>query len=308
MNRCPISYEECGDKKYSLKGLKLLSPKLTDLMDLEFTQEELLKESASRATKLSIQGIQPKLSAKLNIENSKFEIVDRNGTYILKPQNYLYPELPQNEDLTMRLAQAIGIDVPIHGMVYSKDRHLTYFIKRFDRYSKNKKRAVEDFAQLAGRSRETKYDYSMEKIVALIEKNCTFPAIEKVKLFKLSLFSYLIGNEDMHLKNFSLINIDDKYELTPAYDLLNSTIALTNPQEEFALPLKGKKRKLTNKDLIEYWGKERLGLSTKIIANVLEQIEGAYNTWDHLIETSFLSTSMKEKYRDLLVKRRKILN
>lgn len=307
MNRCPISYELCGNNNFSKSGLKLLSTKLTDLNSLEYSQEELLRESAARAVKLSIQGVQPKLSAKLNIAENKFEIVDRYGTYILKPQNYLYPELPQNEDLTMRLAQVIGIEVPIHGMVYSKDNKLVYFIKRFDRFSKSNKLAVEDFAQLAGRSRETKYDYSMEKIVVLINKYCTFPAIEKVKLFKMSVFNYLVGNEDMHLKNYSIINREDKNELTPAYDLLNSTIALTNPQEELALSLNGKKRNLTKKDLVDYWGKERLGLQDKIITSVLDQIETGYNQWDELIELSFLSPSMKEKYRDLLERRKLIL-
>jgi serine/threonine-protein kinase HipA len=307
MNRCPITYELCGERKYSLEGLKSLSPKLMDLNDLEFTQEELIRESAARAIKLSIQGVQPKLSAQLNISLNKFEIVDRYGTYILKPQNLLYPELPQNEDLTMRLAEIIDIEIPFHGMVYSKEGALTYFIKRFDRYGKHKKLSVEDFAQLAGKSRDTKYDYSMEKLAALVDKYCTFPSIEKVKLFRLSIFNYLVGNEDMHLKNYSIITHDDKIELSPAYDLLNTSIALTNPEEEFALPLNGKKSKLNKTDLIDYWGRQRLKLSEKSIGNILDLVNASYERWNNLIEISFLSPAMKEKYYQLLETRKSVL-
>ena len=308
MNRCPITYELCGDQKYSVNGLKLLSPNLKKLNDLELTQEELLQESAARATKLSIQGVQPKLSARLSIAERKFEIVNKFGTYIFKPQNPSYPELPENEDLTMRMGKVIGIEIPLHGMVYSKEVSLTYFIKRFDRFGKTKKRAVEDFAQLAGKSRDTKYDYSMEKIAVLIDKYCTFPVLEKVKLFRLTLFNYLIGNEDMHLKNYSIITRDDKVELSPAYDLLNSTIALKNPQEEIALPVNGKKNNLTKKDLVEYWGMQRLGLSEKSIRGVYDQVVGSFREWNDLIEISFLSAAMKQKYFDLLKNRMNILN
>lgn len=308
MNRCPITYELCGDQKCSTNGLKLLSPNLKRLNDLEFTQEELLHESAARAVKLSIQGVQPKLSAKLNIAESKFEIVDIFGTYILKPQNPSFPELPENEDLTMRMGEIAGIEIPLHGLVYSKEGSLTYFIKRFDRYGKTAKRTVEDFAQLAGKSRDTKYEYSMEKIVGLIDSYCTFPVLEKIKLFRLTLFNYLIGNEDMHLKNYSIITRDDKIELSPAYDLLNTSIAIRNPQEEIALPLNGKKSNFTKKDLIEYWGKEKLALSEKSIDGVYNHITASYKKWDELIEISFLSAGMKQKYSELLNKRKEILS
>lgn len=300
MNRCPLTYELCENEKYSKKGLKLLSPNLKTLSDLEFTQEELLIESAARATKLSIQGVQPKLSAKLNISKGNFELVNRYGTYILKPQNPSFPQLPENEDLTMKMGEVAGIEIPLHGMVFSKDGALTYFIKRFDRFGKKKKLAVEDFAQLAGKSRDTKYEYSMEKIVLLLDNFCTFPLLEKIKLFRLTLFNYLTGNEDMHLKNFTLITRDEKVELSPAYDLLNSTIALRNPQVEFALPLRGKKSKLRRKDLIDYWGKDRLQLSDKSIQGVIDQIYSAYDKWDELIRNSFLSAEMMQKYLDLL--------
>lgn len=307
MNICPITYQPCGDKKYSDKGLKLLSRNLTQLNDLPLTQEEQLREAAIRADKMSIQGVQPKLSAKLNVKDEVFNIVDRGGEYILKPQNNFYPELPENESLTMKLAELIGIEVPLSGMVFSSDGKFTYFIKRFDRYGRNKKLSVEDFAQLAGKSRETKYDYSMEKLVTLIDTFCTFPAIEKVKLFRLTIFNFLIGNEDMHLKNFSLITRDNKVELSPAYDLLNTTIVVPRTQEEIALPIAGKKRNLSAKILIDYFAKERMKLNNIIISQVINKIIAELSNWEELISLSFLSDDMKEKYLEILGKRRSII-
>lgn len=307
MNRCLITYEPCGENQYSKKGLNLLSPVLKKLDFLNLSAEELRNEAMLRASKMSIQGIQPKVSAVLNIKDGRFDLVDKNGRYILKPQHHIFPELPQNEDLTMHLASVIGIDVPLHGLVYSRDNSLTYFIKRFDRKGQKDKIQVEDFAQLAGMSRDTKYNYTMEKLVKLLDNFCTFPAIEKAKLFKRIIFNYLIGNEDMHLKNFSVIVQDGKVELAPAYDFLNSSIVLKGDIDEIALPLKGKKSNLNADLLINYFGKERCGLTDKVIYKNLDGIKANLNHWFDLIDNSFLSSEMKEKYRLLLQKRLKVL-
>jgi serine/threonine-protein kinase HipA len=207
----------------------------------------------------------------------------------------------------MRLAGTIDIEVPLHGMIYSKDNSLTYFIKRFDRKGQKDKIPVEDFAQLAGMSRDTKYNYTMEKLVKLIENYCTFPAIETSRLFKRVLFNYLVGNEDMHLKNYSVITTEGKTELTPAYDFLNSTIVLNGEIEEIALPLNGKKKNLNRSLLINYFGKERCGLTDKIIEKNIDAIKSALPRWFDMIDISFLSAEMKEKYVNLLQKRIKVL-
>lgn len=156
MNCCPITYIPCNGR-YSQKGLRLLSRHLTELHELPYTVQELRRESSARSDKMSIQGVQPKLSARLNIKEQRFELADRNGRYILKPQTADYPEVPENEDLSMRLAHTAGIDVPLHGLRYSRDGQMTYFIRRFDRVGRSGKIHVEDFAQLSGQSRETKY-------------------------------------------------------------------------------------------------------------------------------------------------------
>ncbi len=300
MNRCPITYELCGTDKYSQKGLRLIAPKLSALNDLPFSAAEQRQEAANRAKKLSIQGVQPKLSAVVSVVNQQFEIVDQFGNYIIKPQNDLFPELPQNEDLTMKMAKVYGLEVPFHGLVYSKDESLSYFIKRFDRYSKRKKFATEDFAQLTDNSRDTKYNYTMEKLVSVIDEYCTFPAIEKADFFKRVLFCFLTGNDDMHLKNFSVITKAGKTTLTPVYDFLNSSIAIKSPDEEIALSLKGKMSNFKSSDFIAYYAKERLELTDKTIDTILNDMNKSISNWNELIEISFLSNDMKEKYLKLL--------
>ncbi|MHC1707273.1 MAG: HipA domain-containing protein [Bacteroidales bacterium] len=308
MNTCPLTYEACGNSLYSVKGLKLLAQSLEKLELFPFTAEEQRAEALARATKLSIQGAQPKISAVLNIKESRFDLVDKGGKFILKPQHQFYPQLPENEDVTMRMAKAAGIKVPIHGMIWSKDNTLTYLIKRFDRKGLTEKIPVEDFAQLAMLSRETKYNYSMEKLVQLMDKFCTFPLIEKSKLFRLVLFNFLTGNEDMHLKNYSLIRYGEKIELSPAYDLLNTTIVLKGGAEEIALTLAGKKRKLSRKVLIDYFGKQTCGLTEKVIDNSLQSLFQAKNRWFDLLTICFLSPELKTKYITLLENRLKVLD
>lgn len=299
MNRCPLTYEPC-EGRYSVRGLKRLSRRLTDLEDLPFTAEGLRREAAARATKMSIQGVQPKLSARLAVAQRRFEFVDTGGHYILKPPTADYPEVPENEDLTMRLAAQVGIDVPLHGLVYGQDGALTYFVRRFDRIGRTDKVHVEDFAQLSGQSRETKYRSSMEQVASIVETFCTFPAVEYAKLFRLTLFSFLVGNEDLHLKNFSLIHLGERVALSPAYDLLNTTIALPHPEEELALPLHGKKNRLKREDLVEYFGRQRLGLPARAVARALEEFRAAIAGWQKMVGDSFLSGTMQDAYLRVL--------
>lgn len=307
MSLCPITYEEISEGYYSRKGLKRLNPALEDLKLFPFDRLEIIREAQKRMTKMSIAGVQPKLSAQLSVKNSQFILVDRHGSYILKPELSDYKDVPQNEDITMRLASLSGIDIPLHGLIYAKDQSMIFFIRRFDRTGTSGKIHVEDFAQIAGKSRETKYDYSMEKLVTLIEQYCTFPMVEKAKLFRRVLFSWLVGNEDMHLKNFSIIHSDPVIELSPAYDLLNTTIVLANPTEEMALPLMGKKSNFNAEIFFDYLAKQRLGLNEKVIHRVAGEIKDVFPEWIQLIEISFLNDESKEKYLDIVNQRREII-
>ena len=307
MNRCPITYDPCGEQKYSERGLRMLSRRLRDLEDLPYTAEEQRTEAVRRAAKMSIQGVQPKLSAVLNVARSRFDVVDTGGRYILKPQSHLYTNVPENEDLTMKMAAAASIETPVHGMVWSRDGTLTYFIRRFDRTGRKGKLPVEDFAQLSGKTRETKYQSSMEHVVKIIEGHCTFPLLDKIRLFRCTLFNFLVGNEDMHLKNFSLVTRDGKVELSPAYDLLNTTLAMGNAAEEIALPIGGKRANLTRSILVDYFARERMALNDVIIRDVVTEIATAFPVWLDLIDRSFLKQESRDAYKALIAQRRKVL-
>ena len=127
--------------------------------------------------------------------------------------------------------------------------------------------------------------------------------MEKVKLLRRTLFSFLVGNEDMHLKHFSIIRKKDVISLTPAYDLLNTTIVLPQPEEELALPLNDRKNKLKRKDFLDYFAKERLGLPGRVIDKMIADLDKVRPAWEALIGVSFLSDEMKEKYLKIMNER-----
>lgn len=305
---CPISYEPLEkNERYHQKGLNQLSYHLKSLNALSFSAKELRIEAMNRASKMSIQGVQPKLSARLNSTQSCFDIVDSNGTFILKPESDTWPELPANEALTMTLAKYFGLIVPLHGLLFDRDENPVYFIKRFDRFGKTQKYAVEDFAQLSNQTRETKYNSSCERVVKIINQFTTFPAEQRIELMRRLIFCFCTGNEDMHLKNFSLIQKDDKSMISPVYDFLNTTIALKNPIEEMALPLHGKKNKINHLDIFIYFGKEILKISDTILYKIQSDILKIIDGCDYFLPRSYLTKEMKEAYRDLIQKRTSIL-
>lgn len=302
---CPITLEPVeGGGLYSRSGLRAVHPRLEILLPLHLTQEEQLREARWRADKMSIQGVQPKLSAVLKPKEGRFEIVDRGGQFILKPNPPPFEEVPANEALTMTLAEIAGLEVPPHGLVPASDGSWVYFVRRFDRAGRNKRLHQEDFAQLTGAGRETKYNSSLEQVVNVVETHCTFPAIEKAKFARLLLFCYLTGNEDMHLKNFSLVVRNGVVCLSPAYDLLNTTLVLGNASEESALPLHGKKCNLTRNDWVDYLCRERLGLPPAILDPILHTLDAARDSWERKIQNSYLSAPAKAGYLEILNDRR----
>jgi len=299
---CPVTYDTIPQgQRYSAAGVRRLSTRLTTLEDFAHTAEQQRQEAVRRAGKISVQGVQPKLSVRVSEPKRTFVIVDTRGHYILKPQSSRYPELPENEDLSMRLAAAAGIRVPVHGLVYCIDGTLSYFIRRFDRPGRSRKVHVEDFAQLTGRSRDTKYDSSMEQVAAAIDAHCTFPLPGREELLRRTLFCLLTGNEDMHLKNFTVVRGQDVVELSPAYDMVNTTLALEGASgEELALPLRGKKNHLSRSDVLEYFAVQRLELTAAVVAQVVDTFQGALPQWETLIQRSFLSERSKVAYRELV--------
>ena len=313
MSFCPITLDPISDGiVYSQKGLRKLSNTLTTLGPLEYSQSELLIEASARVEKMSIQGVQPKLSAVLKVKDGRFQIVNTKGRFILKPCPPHFADVPANESLTMTMAKESGIDIPNHGLVFAVDGSLTFWIKRFDREGRsNSKLPQEDFAQLLGKSRDTKYEGSMEKVAKMIEKYCSFPVLEKRKLAKRTIFCFVTGNEDMHLKNFSLVTRREKgqpkIKLSPAYDLLNTTIVLGDAKEEMALPINGKKRNLTRNDLLKYYCREHCGVSSKFVDELLSNLSSLIPRFHELINRSYLGEDKRKEYREIFDDRAKRL-
>ncbi len=287
----------------------MLNSRLERLNPFPYTAAQQRRESIRLAGKLSIAGVQPKLSAVLSVKHQTFIPVEKYGNYILKPQHADYPQLPENEAITMNMARVAGLELPLTGLVYSADGSMTYFIRRFDRVGKAGKLAVEDFSQLAGLGRDAKYSYSMEKLSGLLDGYCTFPEVEKNRLFQRVLFCWLTGNDDMHLKNFSVISRAGKVELSPLYDCLNTSAVYRlmgrkeEDLDEMALPLGGRKRNITRRILVDYYGAERLGLTARMIGKALDRFSRVLPLWNDLLEKSFLSEEVKGIYTDLLKRR-----
>ena len=231
-------------------------------------------------------------------QTPRLTLVGLYGDYILKPPSKEYPCLPENEDLTMHLAESVGIRTATHSLIRLSSGELAYITRRFDRH-KGQKIAVEDFCQLTETLTEHKYRGSVEKIGKLVRQFTTNKGYEQQRLFEVILFCYLTGNTDMHLKNYSLIeNPLGQYELSPAYDLLSTLLVLPD-EEESALTINGKKNRLKRTDFDSL--AKALQINEKTVGAIYQRFAKALPTWQQWIERSFLSATMKEQYIHLLI-------
>lgn len=269
--------------------------------------DELAKNVVERS--VAVPGVQPKLSMSLIKEtlektDSRLTVIGAlGGEFILKPPSELYPEMPENEHVTMKIAEHLGIKTVPSSLIRLASGELSYITKRIDRTHDGKKVHMLDMFQIT--EAFDKYKSSMEKIGKAIDLYSSNTLLDKVLYFELVVFSFITGNNDMHLKNFSLIKGPVGWTLSPAYDLLNASIANPDDDEELALTLNGKKRKLGSDDFVAL-GKGMV-LSNK-------QIKGAFKrTVDNLpvikewIDKSFLSADMKEKYKAIISSRTKAI-
>ncbi len=251
----------------------------------------------------SLTGVQPKLSLHLNEHEGckRLTIVGLWGGYICKPQTTQYEMMPEVEDLTMHLAEAAHIDVVPHTLMRMADDTLCYLTRRIDRTPAGEKIAMEDMCQLTERQTEHKYKSSYERIGQTILKYSSLPKMDVTNFFELVLFSWLTGNNDMHLKNFSLYETADKIRLTPAYDLLNAAIINPKDDEELALTLNGRKKRLQKEDFIK--SATTLGIGGVIVERLINKYIRLMPKFDSVIENSFLSPELKKMYTELLKQR-----
>jgi serine/threonine-protein kinase HipA len=248
----------------------------------------------------SLSGIQKKISVRLSTDRETLQVAAEGGRYILKPQTETYPALPENEHLTTRLAQLVGIDVPAFGLISLTDNSLAYITRRFDRLDNGRKLRQEDFCQLAEKSPKEKYDGSSELCVRLLRKFADEPTIEVLKLYRIMLFGWWSGNGDMHLKNLSLFHDERNVaRLTPAYDLVCTRLVI--PNDPLALSASGKKDNLDRRDWLKF--AEYCQLPFKAAQRVLDTQAQVLDDASAIIDRSFLSSDLKTSYAKLIMDR-----
>ena len=294
-------HESCSMTFFDVKQQPLFEHSLTQMA-------ELAKNVVERS--VAVPGVQPKLS--LSIVNDTIQDGNKGrltvvgalgGNYIFKPPSNQFAEMPENEHLTMRIAESFGIKTVKSSLIRLQSGELSYITKRIDRTDTGEKIHMLDMFQIT--EAFDKYKSSMEKIGKALNDYSDNTLLDKLNFFELAIFSFITGNNDMHLKNFSMIHIADTWTLAPAYDLLN--VAIVNPEdtEELALTLEGKKKKLKWEHF------ERLGrnleLNDKQINGVVKRFEKNKPKALKWIDNSFLSSDYKQKYKTLLEERYLIL-
>lgn len=265
---------------------------------------ELAKNVVERS--VAVPGVQPKLS--LSVINDTMQEGSKGrltvvgalgGNYIFKPPSDQFPEMPENEHLTMRIAEAFGINTVPSSLIRLQSGELSYITKRIDRTPSGEKIHMLDMFQIT--EAFDKYKSSMEKIGKALNEYSENTLLDKLYFLEVTIFSFLTGNNDMHLKNFSMINTGEHWTLAPAYDLLN--VAIVNPEdtEELALTLEGKKKKLKWEHF------QRLGLQLNLNEKQIKGIAKRFKKNKPIaidwINNSFLSDEFKNKYKVLLEER-----
>jgi serine/threonine-protein kinase HipA len=308
MSRCLYCYQALAENEQEFHAScskKIFGqPAPPALPYCEDDLEPLAKEVIQSQT--AVTGVQAKLSLHITGNNQKgterrFTIVGLWGAYILKPPTALYPQLPEVEDLTMHLATIAKIKTAPHSLIRLQSGNLAYVTKRVDRTKKGKL-AMEDMCQLTERLTEDKYHGSYEQVGKAILKYSGTPGLDVVNFLELVLFSFITGNADMHLKNFSLLEQPGLgMTLSPAYDLVNTALVNPTDEEEMALNINGKKKKLKKLDLVA--AMNTLKVDEKQQQNIFSKMEKAVPKWLDLIDKSFLSEEFKEKYKSIIHER-----
>ena len=305
MNKCLFCYQLLKDNEIDFHkkcSKKIYGTETAPLLNYTLSEMELLAKEVIE-TSISVPGVQPKLS--LSFVKEKLEGVTKGrltvlealgGNFILKPQNIIFPQMPENEHLTMKLAELLGIQTVTSSLIRLKSGELSYITKRIDRASSNRKIHMLDMFQIT--EAFDKYKSSMEKVGKAVNEYSSSTLLDVVRLYEVTVFSYLTGNNDMHLKNFSMILKGEDWVFSPAYDLLNVQLHLPEDKEETALTIGGKKSRLTKADFINLGLK--FGLSEKQIENIFKRFIKAEEKMLELISISFLDEEKKKIYKDLL--------
>lgn len=305
MSKCLACHKELhsADMQYHPACLDAFWGNDTPVLQLDYNLSqinELAEENV--AQRIIVTGVQPKLSLGFTTTGTEKHLTivgALNGRYILKPPYTEYPQMPEIEALSMLMAQTCGIDTVPFLLIPLKGGELAYLTRRIDRNEKGEKFAMEDACQFTERLTEHKYRGSYEQIAKGIIAYSKNPLKDVVHFYEQVIVSFLIGNTDMHLKNFSLIAKESgAYELTPAYDMISAQLLLPDDADDLALNLNGKKRKFNRNDFNEAMLKAHI--PEKAIENLWKRVEKGIESWQTLIDHSFLSQERKFDFKKLL--------
>lgn len=308
MRRCLCCYQPLneGEHDYHARCAKRFFGQAQAPM-LPYTRKDINKlAQVVVESRTTVTGVQAKLSMDLEHDAQghvqRLTIVGVMGRYILKPQTEQFERLPEMEDLTMHLAEIARIPTVPHALIRFEDGELNYITRRIDRTDDGCKLPMEDMCQLADRLTEQKYQGSYEMIAKLIERYSSAAKLDVVNFWEQVLFSWIVGNADMHLKNFSLISDKPgKYVLTPTYDQVSTAIVMPEDTEELALPLNGFMKKLMAMDFVQ--AMEATGLTEQIAHRMMNRFTTLQDKWFTCIDESFISEQQKIQFKALISER-----
>lgn len=301
----PLTEQEVDFHKSCSK--KMFGTPIAPVLEYSLNEMSQLAKQVVQS-QVTLTGVQAKLSVHFTPkrgEANRFTLVGLWGNYILKPPTSYYPQMPENEDLTMHLAEIFKIKTVPHCLIRLKTGELAYLTRRIDRVG-HQKLHMEDLCQVSERLTEDKYKGSMEQVGKTIMKYSSNPVLDAITFFETTVFCFLTGNADMHLKNFSLMDHENgQTVIAPAYDLLSTRLVIPEKSdpEEMALTINGKKRKLNRNDF-NILG-NALNLNETQIANVYKKFETGLSKALLFTEASFMAPEMMERYKVLMAERLK---
>lgn len=279
--------------------------------DIDVSKEVLNQIAIDNTNKgFTVPGVQKKLSLHLSQDdNPRLTLVNYPTGYILKPQTDEYAALPEMEYLVMQMAETSGIKTVPYALLRlpSQDNAFAYITKRIDR-ADGQMLAMEDFCQLDGRLTEDKYRGSYERCGKIVSKNSIAKGLDITELYLRVIFSFAVGNSDMHLKNFSLIETEEKsneYVLSAAYDMLSTNVVIPADQEQLALTINGKKQNIRRKDFFVF--AEAIGITKKSAEKMIEKIVKLKDKYISMCRDSYMPDDMKEALENLIEQRIRIL-
>ncbi len=264
---------------------------------IPFGMADLPEQVRRSIGKMSLSGVQKKASVVLDKKEQQLVIAEGNGAYILKPDILEYPQIALVENLSMDMAEKLEMEVPPHAILPMADGTPAYLIKRFDRLPHGEKIHKEDMAQLLQVTTDEKYNSSIEKIGKVIRTHATNTFLELINFYERVVFNFLIGNGDMHLKNWALVEKRNEIKLAPCYDFVSSRLFIPR-EDESALTINGKKNKLTRLDFNQL--AQNLELEEKSMENVFEKLKEVKPTIISMIQDSELGATRKNDWIKLV--------